>query len=193
MCVALPVIANRTEVLILQHRREQFHTFNTSRLLCRSLTNSSYLGDHKERMAESLEVKPGAALLYPGPEEELLSTPGAAQRPSQVVVVDGTWHQAKTFVRDIAVLRDLPRYRLAPSDPSKYRIRLEPNAQALSSVEAVVAALRVLEPADGGFRAIAGRHRANSGSPILPSQVRGGATLLIEPRPDLSKCPAGLP
>jgi DTW domain-containing protein len=151
MCAALPVIANQTEVLILQHRREQFHPFNTARLLRRSLTNSTYLVDQKERIAESLSLKPGAALLYPGTEAELLATPCTAHRPSQLVVVDGTWHQAKTFVRDIPLLRDLPRYKLAPSEPSKYRIRLEPNEQALSTVEATVAALRVLEPQTEGF------------------------------------------
>lgn len=151
ICASLPVIANQTEVLILQHRREQFHPFNTARLLRRSLANSAYLVDHKDRVAESLALKPGAALLYPGSEAELLSVTSSALQPSQLVVVDGTWHQAKTFVRDIPVLRDLPRYRLAPSEPSKYRIRLEPNEQALSTLEAVVAALQILEPQTQGF------------------------------------------
>jgi DTW domain-containing protein len=147
----LPVIANRTEVLILQHRREQFHPFNTARLLRRSLSRVSYLVAHKERVAESLILKPGAALLYPGSEAKLLSTLASAPKPSQLVVVDGTWHQAKTFIRDIPALRDLPRYRLEPTEPSKYRIRLEPNDLALSTVEVVVAALRVLEPQTQGF------------------------------------------
>ena len=154
-CNLLPVIANQTEVLILQHRREQFHPFNTARLLRRSLQNSSTLVEHKDRLKSSLSFKPGAVLLYPGPEAELL-TQSCAASLSQLVVIDGTWHHAKTFVRDIAALRELPRYRLAPSEPSQYRIRLEPNLQALSTVEAVVAALRVLEPQTEGFDELLG-------------------------------------
>ena len=43
-------------------------------------------------------------------------------------------------------LRDLPRYRLNPLNPSRYRIREEPNRQSLSTLEATVAALEILEP-----------------------------------------------
>lgn len=150
-CATLPTIANRTEVLILQHRRERFHPFNTARIVRRSLLNSTLLVDHTPRLAEQLQLKPRAALLYPGAEATLISDVAPEQFPEQLVVVDGTWHQAKTLVRDISVLRDLPRYRLAPVEPSSYRIRREPNAMALSTVEAVVAALRVFEPETRGL------------------------------------------
>jgi hypothetical protein len=73
------------------------------------------------------------------------------EHPEQLVILDGTWHHAKTMVRDIPALRDLPRYRLAPSAPSRYRIRREPSAVALSTIEAVVAALGVLEPETRGL------------------------------------------
>jgi DTW domain-containing protein len=45
----------------------------------------------------------------------------------------------------------LPRYRLAPTSPSRYRIRRAPSSSALSTVEATVAALRILEPETDGF------------------------------------------
>jgi len=147
----LPTIANRTEVLILQHMRERFHPFNTARIVRRSLVNSTFLVDHTARLAEQLRLKPNAGLLYPGVEATLIEDVPPQQRPEQLVVVDGTWHQAKTLVRDIPALRDLPRYRLAPAEPSTYRIRREPNAQSLSTVEAVVAALRVFEPETRGL------------------------------------------
>jgi hypothetical protein len=73
------------------------------------------------------------------------------ERPQQLIIVDGTWHHAKTLVRDLPALHQLPRYRLAPSAPSRYRIRREPNVMALSTVEATVAALRFLEPETKGF------------------------------------------
>jgi hypothetical protein len=63
-----------------------------------------------------------------------------------LVVIDGTWHQARALFRDHAWLRELPRYRLAPSEPSRYRIRREPAAHCISTIEAIVQALAVLEP-----------------------------------------------
>jgi hypothetical protein len=81
----------------------------------------------------------------------LISDVPVDQHPQQLVVVDGTWHHAKTLVRDIPVLQSLPRYQLAPIAPTRYRIRREPNAMSLSTVEAAVAALRILEPETKGF------------------------------------------
>ena len=73
------------------------------------------------------------------------------QRPRQLVIIDGTWHHAKTIVRDMPALHYVPRYRIAPDEPSRYRIRREPSAMFLSTVEATVAALRVLEPQTRGL------------------------------------------
>jgi hypothetical protein len=145
-CAAIPSIDNQTEVLILQHRRERFHPFNTARMVRKALQNSSLLVDHTPGLAARLELKPRAGLLYPGAEAQLLAEVPADQRPEQLVIIDGTWHHAKTIVRDIAALRDLPRYRIAPAEPSRYRIRREPSDLFLSTVEATVAALRDLEP-----------------------------------------------
>lgn len=150
-CASIPRIDNRIEVLILQHRRERFHRFNTARIVHQALRNSQLLVDRTDNLARRLRLKPHAGLLYPGPGATLISDLQPAERPQQLVVVDGTWHHTKTLVRDIPALRSLPRYQLAPSSPSRYRIRLEPNDAALSTVEATVAALRVLEPETAGL------------------------------------------
>lgn len=150
-CASIPVIENQTEVLILQHRRERFHPFNTARIAQKALQNSSLLVDHTARLGARLQLKPRAGLLYPGRGVPLISDVPVEQRPEQLVVIDGTWHQAKTLVRDIRELHGLPRYQLAPVSPSRYRLRREPNATSLSTIEAIVAALRVLEPDTAGL------------------------------------------
>jgi DTW domain-containing protein YfiP len=150
-CAEIPRIDNQTEVLILQHRRERFHPFNTVRMVHKALRNSSLLVDHTPGLAARLQLKPNAGLLYPGPEAELLTDVPATDRPQQLVIIDGTWHHAKTMVRDIPALRNLPRYRIAPAEPSRYRIRREPSDLFLSTVEATVAALRDLEPDTQGL------------------------------------------
>ena len=146
LCDTLPRIENRTPILVLQHRRESFHAFNTARMVRYSLANSRFVVGHVREIAEQLVLDAGAALLFPGETAEVLAELPADRRPQQLVVVDGTWHQAKTLVRDIPALGALPRVRLRPAEPSRYRIRREPHVEALSTVEAVVDALRTLEP-----------------------------------------------
>jgi DTW domain-containing protein YfiP len=150
-CASIPTIDNRTDVLILQHRRERFHPFNTARIVQKALRNSQLLVDHTSNLAMRLRLQPRAGLLFPGPTARLISDLTLEQRPQQLVVLDGTWHQAKTLVRAMPALQSLPRYQLAPAVPSRYRIRRQPSHTALSTVEAVVTALRILEPDTAGL------------------------------------------
>ena len=151
-CATIPRIDNRTHVLILQHVRERFHPFNTARMVHRALNNSTLLVDQTPQLAAAeLPLNPRVGLLYPGPEAKLLSDLAPEERPEQLVIVDGTWHHAKTLVRDIPALRDLPRYGIVPASPGRYRIRREPTDTSLSTVEAAVAALRALEPETPGL------------------------------------------
>lgn len=146
-CEAIPRIDNRTGILILQHVGERSHPFNTARIVRKALRECQLIVDHNRRFAAlDLPIQAGAGLLYPGADAPTLGELPAAGRPSQLVIVDGTWHQAKTIVRDVPQLRDLPCYRLSPSSPGQYRIRREPDDQSLSTLEATVAALQALEP-----------------------------------------------
>lgn len=153
-CDVIPAIDNRTAVLILQHKRERFHRFGTARIVRRALQNSELYVGLDGQFAAGLPLRPGAGLLYPGPDAELLDTLPAERRPAQLVVLDGTWHHAKTMLRDLPELQTLPRYRLAPTAPSRYGIRREPRAECISTVEATIAALRVLEPELTGLDAL---------------------------------------
>jgi DTW domain-containing protein YfiP len=136
-------------VLILQHRRERFHPFNTARIVHQSLERCRLLVDHTRELARqfaAIALSKHVGLLYPGNEAPLLAELPPSERPDQLVVLDGTWHHAKSLLRDIPDLQTLPRYRLAPTSPGRYRIRREPNEHALSTLEATVAALSALEP-----------------------------------------------
>ena len=126
--------------------RERCHPFNTARMVARALTKCRLLVDHNSRLAERLTLSPRAGLLYPGADSMLLDDVPLEHKPEQLVILDGTWHHAKTLVRDIPALANLPRYGLSPETPGRYRIRREPTPFALSTVEATVAALDALEP-----------------------------------------------
>ncbi len=158
-CDLIPQIDNKTAVTILQHRRERFHPFNTARIVARSLNRCQLISDHTRRMAQQFdatELLPSAGILYPSDDAVLLSDMAPEDRPKQIVVLDGTWHHAKTMMRDIPKLQGLRRFGLRPAQPGRYRIRREPNEFALSTLEATVAALSVLEPSTVGFDGLIG-------------------------------------
>ncbi len=149
ICARVPEVANRTPVFVLQHRHERGHPVGTARLARLGLA------DVEVRDAAGAvprpALAPGAALLYPGPRARDLATLDVRERPSQLVVLDGTWRQARQLFRENPWLDELPHVRLAPDAPSRYRIRRQPAEHCVSTVESVVAALRMLEPDTRGL------------------------------------------
>ena len=134
---------------MLQHRRERFHPFNTARIVNQALQQSHLLVGHNQDLSarfNQLSLEPGTGLLFPGDDAKILTEIPESEFPMQLIVPDGTWHHVKTLMRDIPRLRTLPRFCLAPTNPSRYRIRREPHAHGLSTLEAVVSALRSIEP-----------------------------------------------
>ncbi|MEY4508765.1 MAG: hypothetical protein RLZZ450_887 [Pseudomonadota bacterium] len=139
----------RTRVVLLQHPREHGKAVNTARIAALALPSSTlHVGvDFSEvaavREAISDPTRP-AVLLYPGPgasELERLPPEGAVT----LVVIDGTWHQARALLRNNPQIAALPRYAFTPAAPSEYRIRKEPSPECVSTIEALANALPLLE------------------------------------------------
>lgn len=95
-------------------------------------------------------VSPEAAILFPSADAEQLETLSPERYPEEIIVVDGTWSNAKTLLRDIPELARYRRLKFTPSQPSSYRIRKEPRADYLSTIESVAYVLRHLEPETDG-------------------------------------------
>jgi hypothetical protein len=144
VCGSIGRISNRTKLSIFQHPRERFHPLGTVRFAELGLSNTRVYVSHAHLPPPIPTLTERAVLLYPSPDVPLLSELPFV--PSELVVVDGTWHHAKTLLRDVPLLRSLPRARLAPTEPSRYRIRREPRHECLSTIEAILLALGELEP-----------------------------------------------
>jgi DTW domain-containing protein YfiP len=135
--------------VILQHPRETDVPINTARIAELSLPSSTlhvgldFSGDRALQAALSNPDAP-AVLLYPGQGAKDLASEPPAGRVT-LVVIDGTWWQASKLFKLNPFLRSLPCYGLAPATESRYRIRKEPEAHCLSTIEALEAALSVLE------------------------------------------------
>ena len=151
ICAALRRISTRTRVVILQHPRESDVAINTARLVELQLERAERhvaikLGEVPALTARLNDASAPPILLYPGPDaRDLAEEPPSG--PVTLVVLDGTWWQAKKLFQQNPELAQLPRYSLSPSSPSRYRIRKEPALHCISTIEAIGEALSLLEPA----------------------------------------------
>lgn len=68
-----------------------------------------------------------------------------ARPPETLVVIDGTWPQARRLMALNPALRALPRIGFVPRRPGNYRIRREPAAHCVATIEAVVEVLATFE------------------------------------------------
>jgi len=112
-CDAIPQVANRTKLLILQHRKERTHPFNSARIVHQSLQSCELIvGRNMELAKMDLGIERNVGLLYPRKQAMLLDDLVPGEIPEQFVFLDGTWNHARTMYRDIPVLKTLPCYRL---------------------------------------------------------------------------------
>ena len=148
LCAHIRPVANQTRVTVLQHPRERFHPFGTARFVRLALENAATVVAYGG-VCLPMSLAPHTGLLYPHPQARALETLPAGERPRGLVVIDGTWAHAHTLYRDSPWLAALPHYQLHAA-PSRYRIRRQPDPFCLATIEAVFAALAILEPATEG-------------------------------------------
>jgi DTW domain-containing protein YfiP len=156
-CARLTSVPSATRVVFLQHPRERRRAVGTCRMAHLCLPNSELhegvrLDDHPRvhELAAS-----GAAVLFRGAGAiDPLALPGGP--PRELVVLDGTWIEARKLLARSAVLRSMPRIGFTPAAPGNYRIRREPAAHCLSTIEAVVEVLGRLEGDADRFRPLLG-------------------------------------
>lgn len=147
LCALIPSLDSHTQVVLLQHPSEVNHALNTARLAALGLRNAELrVGEVFEDLAQWLHV-PGyrSALLFPGEGAQALLGYASDERPWRLVVPDGTWRKARKLLHLNPLLAALPRVTLGAVQSSRYRLRKAPQEGALSTIEAVVQALNVLE------------------------------------------------
>lgn len=153
LCAWAVPTANTLPVLVLQHPQEAAHAKNSVRLLRLSLVQcqvevgavfdaealAAWLGDG------------GSLLLFPDPPAPSAASPpagsalGAMPHPARLVLLDGTWRQARALLRANPLLQRLPRWGLPELAPPRYAIRRAHRPGQRSTLEAACAALGLLE------------------------------------------------
>ncbi|OCW22106.1 tRNA-uridine aminocarboxypropyltransferase [Pseudomonas sp. S3E12] len=147
LCALIPSLDSRTRVLVLQHPSEVNHALNTARLAALGLNNAQLVVGEVFDDLPTLLNPPGyqARLLFPADDAQPLQAYAPGAQPLLLVVPDGTWRKARKLLHLNPVLAALPRVTLAEAAASRYRLRKAPGPGALSTVEAIVQALQVLE------------------------------------------------
>lgn len=153
-CLNLTPVDTHTRVVLLQHPRERRVPIGTARIARLALANSElHVGVDFANDARVTAVAKGeagrVAILYPTPDARPVEE--FKGQIDTLIVVDGTWSTAKKLFERNAPLAALPRIRLQPSKPGNYRIRREPAAHCLATVEAVAEVLSALEGESANF------------------------------------------
>ena len=175
VCEALPDqrITTKTSLLVLQHpnerRKKNFSTVPLLRLVLENvqvMVGCKFEAEQIAPLAEALQQDRQPLLLFPGPGsvplEELITSASMSDRStnsfpqpetvlsdeSLVIVVDGTWTEAKNILRDSPTLVNKCKLvQFANEATSIYNsIREEPKPHCLSTLEACSKVLQILEP-----------------------------------------------
>lgn len=164
-CESLKAFSNTRPVLILQHPQEPDKHLGSARLSHLILKNSIlktglstpslsaalgreespegwivlYLGS-QAKFQDAAKSNEKSVLLFFDKKDRLVSMPLASVRG--VVVLDGTWSQAKTLWWRNPWLLKLKRAVLLPREGSMYgKLRREPRRECLSTIESIAATL----------------------------------------------------
>ena len=168
ICEGIEQIANKVELLILQHPQEQDRALGTARLTALQLKKSTLkIGLSWPSLSKALgrDVDPQRwAILYLGSvklvgletDRDLVAVNrkgeledgqrGILKDIEGVVLLDGTWSQAKALWWRNAWMLKCRRIILGPKQPSLYgKLRKEPRADGLSTIEAAGMTLARIE------------------------------------------------
>ena len=146
-CGKLQQVQTGTHVVFLQHPRERRVPVSTARMAHLSLPNSELhhgVEFEADSRVRAVAAEPDTYVLFPG---DGAVEPAALRHrpPRNVIVVDGTWSLARKVIKVNPTLRALPRIGFVPRKPGNYRIRKEPAAHCVSTIEAVCELLGALE------------------------------------------------
>lgn len=149
-CPHLPSckLTTRTRVVILQHPNEQKRNVRTAPMLEAALQNCHIVrGRHFSKHPLLQEVyadEVNTFVLYPGPQAVDVSDLSKG-RSYNLIVIDGTWPQAKSLYFANKELHNLKKVKITPTHPSYYVVRTQPHSECLSTVESVALAMSWLE------------------------------------------------
>ena len=146
ICEHIPTLTPSIELIVIRHWKERLKPSNTARLAAHaipSLTLVDYGAPGSVWNANLLDLD-RPALLFPSDDGDRL------EDPKQIVIVDGSWAQARKLINRIPGLKGLPRFPINPTPQPRIRLRTPPAPGHVSTIEAIAAILDKTEGAGSG-------------------------------------------
>ena len=166
VCDAITPVRTRTRIVIVRHGRELRKPSGTARIAALALPDLELIDYrdepgaaapawlvHETELTRSLPVLPpelvgdrlralpGAHLLFPtGRELKEIAPP-----PQTLIVLDGTWRQARAMYQRIPGLAALPGARITGAAPKVERLRKPVREGERSTLEAIAEAIAIIE------------------------------------------------
>ena len=143
ICGAIETVHTPFAISVIRHHKESFKTTNTARIAELALPACKVIdyGGRGTDFDPAPLLEPGAFLLFPS--DEPTTVPPLAVR--RLVVLDGTWSQARAMQKKIPGLVGLPKISVAQTHHPALRLRAMPFPGGLSTLEAIAAAVGLLE------------------------------------------------
>jgi DTW domain-containing protein YfiP len=150
LCDFIKPLSTNNRYVILTHPREAKCKTSTGWLAHLNLVGSKYIVDFNMDKNQELADLLGAPttnplLLFPGPNAQTISQVREAQPNSQpytVLVIEGTWTQARHMIARTPALQALPAVTLNIPGTSQFRIRKQPAKECFSTIEAISSCLQ---------------------------------------------------
>lgn len=151
VCTYAPRIVTRTPLLLVVHVHERGRNSNTARLLTLAVRNATLVGHG------GLPLPPDPATYLPADATPIVLFPGHGARtltkelvaglptPPALVVPDGNWKQAGRMVKRLPLLAAAVKVSLPARTHTGPALRQNRPGHRMSTYEAVVQALAVLE------------------------------------------------
>lgn len=138
MCDELVVVEHRVPVVVVMHPIEIQKTSNTGQLAARVLAHATV-----RPSSEPFDFGP-SLLLFPHENARVLS-PEDLRDGTLLVVPDGSWRQARRMARRIHETSGAELVRLSGMPATRYPLRRGSRTDTLSTFEAIVEALAIVE------------------------------------------------
>lgn len=153
MCRAVTPIKASRNIVVLQHPNERKKYHATAKLLkawiqnCKVLRGVQFSKEYLQSQCIDFELE-DAVLLFPRNDQENLVTDQTGF--DTLIVLDGTWSQARKIFNQNPWLQQLPRVQLTDPRVSQYKIRKQPKLGFISTLEAVSYFMLGITKEEGG-------------------------------------------
>lgn len=154
-CIGLPSppLNPKCNVVLLQHPAEEKRCLRTAPMLklglspgkCQIFKGRRFPTQANSQYLEEILTSPNSLLLYPSKNAVPLQDIDVAGGPYTLVLIDGTWPQAKAIYTASKALQSMRQVKLISTGNSCYIVRTQPADGCLSTLETAASALSVLE------------------------------------------------